>query len=1184
MPMSPIKRPSLGQIAHLGDFYDAGTDTFSSLSLLKGPPPPNTVRRTDNPKTEVDVIKEDTYEEKFRRIGVDAELGASILSGLMAVGGIGNFLVETRSSDRTRQISCLYKITTVHEMLMMGAFINPEFKGMLDIDALRACPGTHIVSEIEWGASSAVTARYDVEDASSGNEVQAKLEVGLEELNKIVGVGVKARGGVQAGRGKKSERTTFSIKVYGDFITDREMPTDFDSARDYIKSMHSSVSTYNDGKGKPLAYTLLPINILAMMFYDLEIKFQVALNRLSHEVLEQFVQLFDEWTRVRQTLTDHLADVKRYEFCLPAGHRREASENLRQAKIREARLKESYGKTLADVRRGLSDPTCLLALLADSRSGDSSPENLTAIVRRHQGRMKFAAVIQSKGAHFVGHDMRAVLDNLLIATSDRSDTYILYFNEAVQCQTERWNDSRKLLMELLNSKEETDRVIVCDCDLGGFRIDTSYLEHYRGGKLISKDMVAARRLLEGYCLIRYSPGALDSAEYFPPNLERNTVQEINVLILGETGVGKSTWINAFVNYLTYDTLEQAMGAETPEYVVPYSFSYQLMDEDGNFHQYDIEVGESAEERSGAKGESATQRTVVYKIQLGDETVLRLIDTPGIGDTRGISQDALNKEDILATLQNIDKLHGILILLRPANARLGVMFRFCITELMTHLHRDAINNICFGFTNTRGSNYSPGDTYNPLQKLLSEYKGATISLNHHNTYCFDSESFRFLAALSETKRQLPGLRDFKRSWDRSVRESKRLLEHWATLPGHRVKSTLSLNKARDILLAIEEPLKKLKEATEKTIIENKENAEALRQCDAEIESVRSRLHIKTVTVNIKALAKPRMVCSEGDCRKTVRANDGETYFVYEKPCHDNCHMLPGSARFGDPFLLACRVFDHGRRRTCKQCNHHWKSHLHIDSEYRTQRDSRVDPDVLRLMHEAVSAKQLQAYALRVLTQFIEKCEREQRLLAEASTEFARYLGSNSIVPYNHERIPYIEAQLKAACYTVGEDRVGSADATPELSRNNSLSSLRGERQIYMDEEEAIRRRVSKNVDSQGAAVPTDDMIEKLLQQLFDMEEWGPKLKRIALRVEAKKLYTERAFQRHADLFGHSRSNTQPFPSTVCSGEDCAVCFQAAARGASWVDTKSRTNSRTNSCTPVSGASLLTLLESENESSP
>ncbi|KAK4195515.1 Stonustoxin subunit alpha [Triangularia verruculosa] len=1122
--MSQIKRPALGQIAHLGDFYDASTDSFSSLSLLKDPPPPAAVRRTDNPDTEVVIMSEDTYEEKFRRLRVEAELSASILSGLMSVGGVGRFLMERRRSGRTRQVSCLYKIATVHEKLNFGTFMMAP--DLLNFNALRGSPGTHIVSEIEWGASSAVTARFEVEDGSDSTDVQAKLEAGLDQLNKIVGVGAAASGDLQVGRAKTSNRSAFGINVYGDFTTDKDMPTDFDSAREYIKSMPSSITASNGGKGKPLSYTLIPIQMITMMF-DVEIDVHTALKRLSHDVLEQFVHLFDEWTRARQDLADYYIDAKRYGFCLPIGHLAEASQRLNRAKILEARLKEEYAEALTSVRRGVSEPKILLTLLAESRSDERCPEGLVSGIHSYRERMRFADVIQAKGAKFVGHNLTEIRESLIIANG-RNDTYVFYINEAVQQQTDRWDENRKLLMELLESKEAGDQVLVCDCDLGGLLIETSYIEHYRGGGLLVKDLRAARRLLDDRCVIRCPASALDPSKNDPPNMDSLEVQEINVLILGETGVGKSTWINAFVNYLTHDTLEEAIAAGKVEHVVPYSFSYQLIDDDGEFHQYRIEAGSSPHEVDSIGGESATQKPIVHLIPLGDEIVLRLIDTPGIGDTRGIGQDALNQQQILATLQHIDKLHGILILLKPDNCRLGVMFRFCITELMTHLHRDAINNICFGFTNTRGSNYSPGDTYNPLKTLLETYKGAKMELSTHNTYCFDSESFRFLAALSQTKKQLPGLDDIEKSWNRSVKESKRLLSHWAALPGHRVKSTVSLNKARDLILAIEEPLSEVKRAAERTIMLNRQKAEELREVKLTMTELQSKLYIETLTVENFPLQKPRMVCSHEICQTRTKDDDGHGYSIYHKICHDGCRSLTGSGRVTEHLLRSCRIFDHGLKRSCRECGHDWKKHLHIRSEYRTRMERKLDPEVENMVNENSSIERLQAAALECLEREIKQCEAESRELGQASEEFARYLHQNSIVPYNYARVPLIDYQLRAGDVDKevgGGDSDNDSSSTGVVSRENSMtsSSLRELRKTFASEEQAIRK--GTTIPSGGLeTAPTDERIDEILRSLLGMERWGPDLQRMVAQIETENAYIEQAFNRHLTGSGRSGSGS------------------------------------------------------------
>lgn len=125
----------------------------------------------------------------------------------------------------------------------------------------------------------------------------------------------------------------------------------------------------------------------------------------------------------------------------------------------------------------------------------------------------------------------------------------------------------------------------------------------------------------------------------------------------------------------------------------------------------------------------------------DTTNFHLIDTPGIGDSRGIEKDKENFENILAFLTCYDKINSVVVLLKPNSSRLTVAFKFCVLELLTHLHKSLVSNIVFAFTNSRGTFYRPGDTLPVLKELLKEHK-VEIDLSPSSYFCFDNEAFRY----------------------------------------------------------------------------------------------------------------------------------------------------------------------------------------------------------------------------------------------------------------------------------------------------------------------------------------------------------------------------------------------------------------------------------------------------------
>ena len=257
-----------------------------------------------------------------------------------------------------------------------------------------------------------------------------------------------------------------------------------------------------------------------------------------------------------------------------------------------------------------------------------------------------------------------------------------------------------------------------------------------------------------------------------------TTDTINVLFLGETGIGKSTFINALANYLTFHTLEEARTTQ-PVVLIPVSF---LITTGDDFQEHIIKFGEvddSNNEDFDHPGQSVTQHCKSYLFHLKNNhgKKLRIIDTPGFGDTRGIQQDDQNIQHILQYINNLSHLNAICFLLKPNESRLNIFFRSCFTQLFSFLNQKALKNIIFCFTNSRSTFYTPGNTAPLLKKMISSLSIGDVPFNKENTFCFDNEAFRYLVALQN------GIRfsdeennEYEKSWSISVTQSHHLINH------------------------------------------------------------------------------------------------------------------------------------------------------------------------------------------------------------------------------------------------------------------------------------------------------------------------------------------------------------------------------------------------------------------------
>ncbi|KAM0511189.1 hypothetical protein ACHAPE_010140 [Trichoderma viride] len=573
----------------------------------------------------------------------------------------------------------------------------------------------------------------------------------------------------------------------------------------------------------------------------------------------------------------------------------------------------------------------------------------------------------------------------------------------------------------------------------------------------------------------------------------NQADYINILILGETGVGKSTFINAFVNYLTYSTLEEAKEAEKLTSVIPSSFSLQDMDRKdltSEIQEYVVKFGARDDEADGSTGQSATQKSSVYPVKIGTKTY-RLIDTPGIGDTRGLSYDKENMADILQTISSYEQLHGILVLVKSNNARLTVTFTYCIKELLTHLHRSAAKIMAFGFTNTRISNYAPGDTFKPLKSLLDKHADIPITLSTSTTYCFDSESFRYLAAY---KQGIPvsNEEEFRRSWNHSSEEAHRLINYFASTPSHPVTSTLSLNGTRKLVLELAKPMARIAESIRKNIKLSEDRKVELSDTKLTAQNLRKKLRLEKIQFNAKKLDRPRTVCQNHDCcdfKDSGLGND-EVVTIHKTRCHPTCHLKNVKEDvIADPGLIRCAAF--AGTNVCKVCRHRWQEHLHVLFELSEVKAQVIDSEIESQLKANADDVTLRQMGIALLDQNIKEYNEELNEIRRAAARFCLFLRKNSITVINDATLDYLDMliQDEKAVIETAKQRGFSTSANQKR-----LEALQGDRHIHIQLVEMFNQNMNE---------PTcpDDMLldeqglDALVKKLYNLKHCGENLEHI-----------------------------------------------------------------------------------------
>uniref|UniRef100_A0AC34FEW1 G domain-containing protein n=1 Tax=Panagrolaimus sp. ES5 TaxID=591445 RepID=A0AC34FEW1_9BILA len=547
------------------------------------------------------------------------------------------------------------------------------------------------------------------------------------------------------------------------------------------------------------------------------------------------------------------------------------------------------------------------------------------------------------------------------------------------------------------------------------------------------------------------------------------MSEFNLLVLGQTGVGKSTWINSLANNLTYQTFDEALKAKRPICLIPSTF--YLPDE--NFKDIKVSVGPSDDNERTGTAFSSTQAPKVYSFKYKNAT-LNVIDVPGIGDCSGVEKDSKNIKAILNTVALFKELHAVCILIKATDNKMNTSFRYCLSELLMHLHKNALNNTVFVITNTRGSDYRPGDSLTALRQFLEnlkQEKGINVPLDRDTIYCIDNEAFRFQCAHFQ-HRQFRDVNSeaYEKSWDKSREATFRLIERMKHLRPHKTQETLSINEARAIILTLTPPL-----AIITGIIQN--NSSNFQNNFKEIVAqIQANVAVSEYDIQFADLDMPRTVCTEKKCitvQKIAGTNQFTTYF--KQICHRTCHLTNVQLNIQpEPGLANCKAMR--RQENCQECGCHHRMHMHIKYDQQTVLKRNAISERLASLKRATSAT-----ASISLKNILNDLEKEQRVVTETLVQFGAFLSSNAILEYNNNVEEWINMEIRK--------NEAIAETTNSRAVIDRLEAVKKDyKKQHKDLNDTIKQSKGKSVIGTGNVV-------ELQRQLFSLPLYGEKLKEL-----------------------------------------------------------------------------------------
>ena len=432
-----LTRSSLGQLANIGDLYDARTDRFTGQSVITGSTASIDINITPMESSQEEFLIDSTSFDRLALLVNDRELQLSVVLDLVQPERYVLALIDQVDIMMSPKNGVLLRtVTTLREQVNSIT----DVKRLLATCDLTSSEATHVVVGVMWGATVAICLDHiDMQCEETGNDdLRQQLHMVISALQS------GARPDFQALSHIKS---AYTVRCFSNGLSQSNRPcrTSLEDAVELLLNLPGLTHSVNFGKGSPLSFILMPLSLLSQSMSSMY-------RRVVESTLTETIAHVRDVTLAKQNLVSFSESVRGRRNYITNQKIVKSDEYVAGFLQAEKTFYKDVGDAIVSVRSDIPNQARLADILRAFSHGQYSVDNVRTFLDSMEPTLqnvKFLDKLIREGIVIIG-DSRTVLSNITC----NSDVYILYATESAKHRRRGvWEENSCTFLDIIREEK-----------------------------------------------------------------------------------------------------------------------------------------------------------------------------------------------------------------------------------------------------------------------------------------------------------------------------------------------------------------------------------------------------------------------------------------------------------------------------------------------------------------------------------------------------------------------------------------------------------------------------------------------------------------------------------------------------------------------------------------------------------